>query len=185
VQFIRLVKSDARRRHQARTSWQERAREEVARDTSVIFKEVRADLIAAVRKHCIALRALKYLQKGAEQRRFLRGSIIERLPSLQAKSWSVGNFGVLLHTAQKRHGGGGRGYRQLDENQADSMWDSLSTQTRTASDKLGADTASSRCKTRSPSTGPFGPFGAFGATLDLSSSRRPPSTPGLPLRASK
>lgn len=136
VELIRLLNHEARKRHRTRASLQQRASGEVARHAHIIFREAREDIMAAMRKCCIVMRFLKYMEQGVRRRRLLRGSMQERLPALRAKNWSVGSFGVLLQQAQKRHGGKGRGYRHFyhsersEHAKADFMWDKLTCETK-------------------------------------------------------
>lgn len=91
----------------ARASTQARQAGEGERNVSLILAEVRTDLMSAVRRYCIAVRALEAMTEGAAAKREaaekhdrLRKVVRTRMPMLLMKSKMVGELESIVHRAQ-------------------------------------------------------------------------------------
>lgn len=90
-----------------RASTQARLAGEGERNVSLILAEVRTDIMSAVRKYCVAVRALEAMTEGvavkreaAEKRDRLRKMVRTRMPMLLMKSKMVGELEGIVHRAQ-------------------------------------------------------------------------------------
>jgi len=104
--WARVVNCEARRLHQARESYKARSEGLVTacRDPSKIFREVREDVLAAVRKCFAAKRGISVMKIGSDRRGQLRQTVSARKPTLFAKTRSIIAVKRLFETAQQHDG---------------------------------------------------------------------------------
>jgi hypothetical protein len=104
VDLARAIVHDARKLHMERASVQAREAGEGERNVSLIFAEVRTDLMSVVRRYCNAVRAIEALPKVAEKRGRLRSIVQKRLPAFLMKSKVLGELEGIFHHAQEHTG---------------------------------------------------------------------------------
>jgi len=109
VALIRWIFEEARMRHVGRSSYQARqedddasAQKQVGKGlSSVIFREVCSDVMAATRKCCKAYRACQFLRTAVPEPRHLRRDL-ELKTAIQAKSFAVGVLCKMLQDVREK-----------------------------------------------------------------------------------